>query len=181
MKQTIENILKSVAMCLLPAPILYRLWHLRRRARPRTADSTAGGQRVIRIKDGAYLVVYWGDVRIGCGPCASMFVLREEVLRIDCLGGTMGHMHVNPVQLGLLVGWRKTPRQYFPPGTWAEQIDRAVFELTANTAVALETNQLSRIRRFVIEKDELDEAGRQMGAYMHELAASHAEQRVTAE
>ncbi len=176
MRVTVENVIKRLALAVLPQPILYRLWHLRRRKRPRTADSNAMDQRIIPICDGAYLEVYWTEAPLGRGPCVSMFVLLEEVMRIDCLGGKAGHMHINPVQQSLLVGWRKTPRLFFPPSDSESQIDRAVFELTANTDLALQTNQLARIRNFSIEKKRLEDAAGQMRAMMHGLMADHRSQ-----
>ncbi len=169
-----ENTIKRLAMSVLPSPILYRLWHLRRRSRPRTADANAKDQRVIPICDGAYLEVYWTDAPLGSGPCVSMFVLREEVMRIDCLGGDAGHMHLNPVQQGLLVGWGTTPRIFFPPESSERQIDRAVFEVGMNTPMALQSNQLARVRGFTINKKKLEDAAQEMRAFMEELVASHA-------
>ena len=173
MRVTVENVIKRLALAVLPQPILYRLWHLRRRKRPRTADSNAMDQRIIPICDGAYLEVYWTEAPLGRGPCVSMFVLLEEVMRIDCLGGTAGHMHVNPVQQSLLVGWKKTPRLFFSPGSSESQIERAVFELTANTELALQTNQLARIRNFPIEKRSLEDASEKMEALMNDLLDQH--------
>ena len=173
MKLTIENAVKRLALSVLPQPILYRLWHLRRRKRPRTADSNVMDQRIIPIRPGAYLEVYWTEAPLGRGPCVSMFVLLEEVMRIDCLGGTAGHMHINPVQQSLLVGWKTTPRLLFPPSGRESQIDRAVFELTANTDLALQTNQLARVRNFFIEKKSLEDAAELMKTSMNELMAAH--------
>jgi len=94
-------------------------------------------------------------------------------MRIDCFGGTAGHMHVNPVQQSLLVGWKKTPRLFFPPGSSESQIERAVFELTANTELALQTNQLARIRNFPIKKRSLEDASEKMEALMNDLIDQH--------
>ena len=173
MKLTVENVIKRLALAVLPQPILYRLWHLRRRRRPRTADSNAMDQRIILICDGAYLEVYWTEAPLGRGPCVSMFVLLEEVMRIDCLGGTAGHMHINPVQQSLIVGWKTTPMMFFPPGDREHQIERAVFELIANTELALQTNQLARIRSFPIEKKSLEDASEKMKTMMNGLMDHH--------
>ena len=173
MKLTVENVIKRLALAVLPQPILYRLWHLRRRRRPRTADSNAMDQRIIPICDSAYLEVYWTEAPLGRGPCVSMFVLLEEVMRIDCLGGTAGHMHINPVQQSLIVGWKTTPRMFFPPGDREHQIEQAVFELIANTELALQTNQLARIRSFPIEKKSLEDASEKMKTMMNGLMDHH--------
>lgn len=173
MIETVENAVKRIALAVLPAPILYRLWHLRRRKRPRTTDSNAMDGRQVPVCDGAFLEIYWTEAPLGSGPCVSMFVLEEEVMRIDCLGGTAGHMHLNPVQQSLLVGWRTTPRLFFPPSDRDSQIERAVFELTSNTLLALHTNQLARIRNFTIEDSALETAAEKMRAAMNDLVHHH--------
>jgi hypothetical protein len=107
----------------------------------------------------------------GAGPCASLFVLDEEVLRLDYFAGSTAHMHLNPVQLNLPLPWDVTPRIAFPPGDARAQIDRAAFELEMNTKTALQMNQLARLRGFPIERAALAEAAMQMKDYMLELTA----------
>jgi hypothetical protein len=174
LKSSIEVALKRAALFVLPQALLYRLWHLRRRSKPRTADSNAMGRRVITIQPDAWLEIYWTEAPLGRGPCVSMFVSREEVLRIDCLGGTAGHMHVNPVQIGLLVGWNTTPRIFFPPAESEVQVDRAVFEVTANAIGAIQTNQLARIRSFPLDQNGLAAAVAEMELGMRALIAEQA-------
>ncbi len=174
MKLGLIELIKRLALLVLPQPILYRLWHLNRKRRPRTELDSAMDHRVINVQTGVRLNVYWADVpNVGRGPGASLFVLLEEVMRIDCFGGNAGHMHINPVQQALLAGWDTTPRVYFPPGTRESHIDRAAFELTRNTPAALQTNQLARIRSVPIEKKNLTDAALEMKAYMNELLARH--------
>ena len=111
MKLGLIELIKRLALLVLPQPILYRLWHLNRKRRPRTELDSAMDHRVIDVQTGVRLNVYWADVQnVGRGPGASLFVLLEEVMRIDCFGGNAGHMHINPVQQALLAGWATTPR-----------------------------------------------------------------------
>ena len=107
----------------------------------------------------------------GAGPCASLFVLDEEVLRLDCFAGHTAHMHLNPVQLNLPLQWSITPRIAFPPGTMEAQIERASFELETNTKAVLQMNQLARIRQYPVKRSALTEAAKKMTSYMLELAA----------
>ena len=178
----LESFVKWLAICLLPQPILYRLWHWRRRSRPRTGDANASQIRTITIQSGARLEVYWNTNKMGPGPSVSLYVLDEEIYRIDCFGGTTGHLHINPVQANLVLGWATTPRFFFPPGDMQEQVERAAFELTANTTAALQTNQLASVRKFSMDKRALDDAVDQMSAYMKELMLEHGygEQAATA-
>ena len=164
-----EKFIKLLAISILPQPILYGLWHLRRKGRPRTGDDNAMDQRVIHVQSDVRLEVYWNTNPLGPGPAMSLFVLDEEVLRVDCFGGKTGHMHINPVQVNLPLRWEITPRYFFPPGSKKDHVERGVFELTTNTRAALQTNQLARIRKFVIERKNLIEASLQMKNYMNEL------------
>jgi hypothetical protein len=174
MKARMINQCKRLARLLLPQPVLYGLWHFNRRRKPRTELDNASDHRSICPQEGVRLEVYWADVRhVGRGPCVSLFVLLEEVMRLDCLGGNQGHMHINPDQVSLLVGWDITPRYFFPPGSRRDHIDRAVFEITTNTVAALQSNQLARIRNFPLNRKSLADATLQMRAYMNELLERH--------
>jgi hypothetical protein len=145
------------------------MWHHRRRGLPRTEDGTTENLRAVEVQTGVRLDIYWSVVSQGAGPCASLFVLDEEVLRIDCFAGDSAHMHINPVQLNLPLAWDITPRLAFPPGNALEQIERGVFELTKNTQTALQMNQLAKLRRFKIDERALAKAGDTMREYMQEL------------
>jgi hypothetical protein len=178
MKTRVINACKLLARFALPSPILYGLWHINRRGQPRTELGNASDHRTICPQNGVRLEVYWADVRdVGRGPCVSLFVLLEEVMRLDCLGGTQGHMHINPDQISLVVGWDITPRYFFPPGSRQDHIDRAVFEITTNCVAALQSNQMARVRNFPINKKALADATLQMRAYMNELLERHEDAR----
>ena len=118
------------------------------------------------------LWVYWSDVpNVGRGPSASLFVLGEEVLRLDCFGGSEGHMHLNPEQQRF--SGRVTARLYFQDGSRVEHVDRVAFELIANTDAALKSNGLSRVRNFPIDQNALADASNQMRHLMQELLERH--------
>jgi hypothetical protein len=179
-RSSLEYGLKHLALTLLPHRLVYWLWHLRRRNRPRTGDDNAVDVRVVPVREGARLEVYWNTNPLGPGPAASLYVLEEEVLRLDCFGGETGHMHINPVQVNLALPWEVTPRYFFPPDTLENHIERSVFELTTNSKAALQTNLLGRVRMFPIEHGCLVEAAGRMRSEMYELLAKHAEGRVAA-
>jgi hypothetical protein len=170
MKSRVEGALKRWSLILVPPELLYRLWHRRRKGMPRSEDGTTEELRSIAVQEGITLGVYWTEVAQGAGPCASLFVLDEEVLRLDCFAGSSAHMHFNPVQLNLPLPWEITPRVVFPPGDARAQIDRAVFELENNTKAALQMNQLARLRNFSVDRVAFAEAARLMKGYMLELA-----------
>ncbi len=173
MRSRVEEVLKRLSLAVVPPELLYRLWHHRRKGMPRTEDGTTEELRSIAVQDDVRLDVYWTVVAQGAGPCASLFVLDEEVLRLDCFAGSTAHMHMNPVQLNLPLPWEITPRIAFPPGSAQAQIDRAAFELEMNTKTALQMNQLARLREFPIETEALAVAAKQMQSYMLELTARH--------
>ena len=173
MRSRVEDALKRLSLTVIPPELLYRLWHRRRKGMPRTEDGTTEELRSFAVQDGVSLDVYWTVVAQGAGPCAALFVLEEEVLRLDCFAGNTAHMHLNPVQLNLPLPWSVTPRIAFPPGNMETQIERATFELETNTKAALQMNQLARFRKFPIKRAALVEAAEQMKSYMLELAARH--------
>jgi hypothetical protein len=175
MRSRVEDALKRLSLAVVPPELLYRLWHHRRKGKPRTEDGTTEELRSIEVQEGVRLDVYWTVVAQGAGPCASLFVLDEEVLRLDCFAGSTAHMHLNPVQLNLPLPWKISPRIAFPPGSAKAQIDRAVFELQMNTKTALQMNQLARLREFPIEREALAVASEEMKSYMLELAARRSE------
>ena len=126
------------------------------------------GARVIQLQD-AYLIVHWSDFPpVGSGPSASLYVLQEEVMRIDCFGGVDGHMHFNPEQdyLNNRLDTARTPRIYFPEGSRQDHVDRAVFELKRNVSAALAMNVLPAIQDYSFDFDELEAAAEQMGGLM---------------
>lgn len=167
-----------LALLCLPQPLVHELWHLKSMRKRRPDLETARDVRVLRPQEGVVLEVYWANVPVaGSGPAASLFVLEEEVLRLDCFGGERGHMHVNPKQDQLLkefVG--SVPRIYFHPGAIARQIERAAFEVTHNTKAAISTNMIRRVRRFQLDQAALREAASEMVKEMHDLCALHGAQ-----
>jgi hypothetical protein len=168
-REKLEERLKHLSMFVVPHELLYWLWHQRRRGMPRTEDGTTEELRTIPVQGGVRLEVYWTVVEQGAGPCASLFVLDEEVLRLDCFAGKHAHMHLNPVQLNLPLPWKVTPRIAFPDASARAQIARAAFELEVNTQTTLQMNQRARIRGFFIEPAGLAAAAKQMQSYMLEL------------
>ncbi len=169
---SIQGVLRRIALIVLPEPIFYRLLHYITRQRPRTALETASDRRKILPQEDVELWVYWSDVpNVGRGPSASLSVLREEVLRLDCFGGSEGHMHLNPEQQRL--SGRVGVRLYFQDGSRAEHVDRAAFELIANADAALKSNGLSRVRNFPIDQNALADASNQMRHLMQELLERH--------
>ncbi|ESA36054.1 hypothetical protein N836_08725 [Leptolyngbya sp. Heron Island J] len=158
------------ALGVLPQRVAFGLWH---RSLPRKMyfHMRKAGARVIQLQD-AYLIVHWSDFPpVGSGPSASLYVLEEEVMRIDCFGGIDGHMHFNPEQdyLNNCLDIARTPRIYFPEGSRQEHVDRAVFELKRNAPTALAMNVLPMIQNYSLATDELDAAAEQMRGLMTKM------------
>ncbi len=175
---TIRSAVKILAYNILPEPIFYRLWHFSRRRNPRTERDTVFDHRVTTPQEGVHLEVCWSDVpNVGRGPSASLFVLREEVVRFDCFGGNAGHMHINPEQIQINLR-SLVPRLYFPSGRHEDHIERAAFELATNTTAALKLNKIARIREFPIDTRKLAVAAGQMADDMYNLLVSHGERSV---
>ena len=162
-----------LARRLLPVPLLYHLWHQKTRRNPRPEFDIATDRRQFRLQPDVMLEVYWARIPgFGGGPSASLFVLDEEILRLDCFGGADGHMHFNPKQAHLTAGW-ETPRIRFGPGTIPDHIARGVFELKTNGVAALKSNMINRIRDFPLDAVALDRVGNDMADYMQALFETH--------
>lgn len=158
---------------LLPQPVVYELWHQWSKRHPRTSLDTATHNKVFHPQKGVTLEVYWSDVpNVGWGPSASLFVLGEEVLRVDCFGNGDGHMHLNPAQTDIF-GWAGISRMRFPPGQILRQIDRGAFELARNASAAALLNMLGRVRKFRFDQVALESVAEEMREYMCELTERH--------
>lgn len=158
---------------LLPEALVYRLWRWRTARRPRSALSTASEHRTIAIQDGIDLDVFWVNRELGPGPGASLYVLGDEVLRIDCFGdyGLGGHYHINPSQTTLYA--TETARLFFPAGSHAEHIERAGFELARNLPAMLAMNRDARIRGIELDGARLRQVANDMRQCMLDLLERH--------
>ncbi len=113
------------------------------------------------------------DRRLGPGPSASLYVLGDEVLRLDCFGdsGLGGHAHINPRQVE--TDSFKPARLYFPKGDHRQHIDRATFEMTRNVPAALAMNRDPFVRRVKIDEARLLDAAEEMRSTMLEALNRH--------
>lgn len=114
------------------------------------------------------LDVYWVGPPIGNGPGASLYVHGEELLRFDCLGGNVGHFHINMTQARCCPKG-ESARLYFPDGTISQHIEHAEFELRRNYEYARRMNRKPRIRSSTIAQDKLDELAGKMKAELDRL------------
>ena len=99
-------------------------------------------------------------------------MLEEEILRLDCFGGTDGHMHFNPEQAHLTAG-QETPRIRFSQAPIPDQIARGVFELETNAEAAQKSNLLKPVRDFALDLAALNRASDDMAHTMHALYVIH--------
>lgn len=163
---------------ILPEALVYRLWRWRTARRPRPAEPTASDHRTIVIQDGITLEIFWVDRQLGPGPGASVFVLGDEILRLDCFGtqGLGGHYHINPQQTTLYS--KDAARLFFAPGSHEDHIERAALELERNLPAALTMNRDSRIRQIKADSTRLAQAGEELRRNMLELLERHREELV---
>ena len=162
-----------LATHLLPEGLLYRLWRRRTAMKRRTALPTASDLHVIDIQAGVRLEIYWANRQLGPGPGACLFVLGDEILRLDCFGtaGLGGHYHINPRQIEL--SSPRPARLFFPPGSHEEHVERAAFELERNLSAALTMNREARIRQFEVDRTSLAQASRDMRRVMRAMLMRH--------
>jgi len=172
-KQKLIVAIKKIAFRVLPAALVFWLWHLNTRRRPRYLRGDLSDLEEIQVQDRAVLYLGWAEVTgVGAGPAASLYVHNEEVLRLDCFGGTAGHMHLNPEQNKLIMT-HGSARIYFQPGSREEHVDRAAFELVKNTRGALAANKLSRVRGFELDTEKITAAAERMIEGMRKLIIDH--------
>lgn len=169
----LRRVARRLARYLLPEAVLYRLWRRRAAQTPRSALPTASDHRAIAIQDGVRLDVFWVNRQLGPGPGASLYVLGDEVLRLDCFGaeGLGGHYHINPPQVEF--SSRAPARLFFPAGSHEDHIERAAFELETNLPAALAMNRDARIRRIRLDEDRLAAAAAELRRVMLALLERH--------
>lgn len=127
----------------------------------------------LSLRPGVSLNVYWLSTEGRQGPAASLLIFGDEVMRFDCLGPGMGHMHLNLRQArGLPKG--TSARLYFREQVVAEQIERACFEIEHNLHYALALNVSARIRRLRFTSAEVQRAVMFLRAAMVALQDRHA-------
>ncbi len=163
---------------LLPEALLYPLWHWYTARIPRSVLATASDHRVIATQEEMRLEVYWVNRQLGPGPGASLYVLGDEVLRLDCFGayGQGGHYHINPRQVRL--NSLEPARLFFPAGSHEDHIERAAFELKKNLPAALSMNRNARIRRIEVDSTRLVQAANNMQKAMLDLLEKHREELI---
>jgi len=131
------------------------------RERTRAGSALAEEVTAIAVQPGVRLAVYWLKAPFGPGPAASLYAGRHEIMRLDCLGGERGHMH-----LGIGDAQCLSPgapqRLYFPAGGMAEHVERAAFELERNAPYATATS----LRALALDREELRAAAAAMRAAM---------------
>ena len=161
-----------IALYALPEPIRFTLYAYFKRQKRRESVDWAINELRLPLQEGVELCVYWMDSPVfGGGPGASLYVLGDEVLRLDCFAGDMAHMHLNPSQQNFAT--RMTARLYFPYGSQVDHVERAAFELVANTDAALKSNRLKSVFNFQIDRQALIDASGRMKDYMKELLERH--------
>ncbi|MDZ7736274.1 MAG: hypothetical protein U5P41_09350 [Gammaproteobacteria bacterium] len=112
--------------------------------------------------------MYWLREPLGPAPASSLYIFDDEVLRLDCLGGEAGYLHMNMKQSRLLPQG-VSARLYFSPGSVNDHIDRAVFELMHNLHYLQILNRNRRIRRLKVDRAELTRAAEWMRERMQAL------------
>ncbi len=159
---------------LLP-PVLLRAFRRWRSPPPRrSARGVLSDVAVFQVQEDVDLEVGWCKAEAGEGPAASLYILSEEVFRLDCFGGDRGHMHFNMREATIVPGGGST-RIYFEPGTMADHIERAVFHLKKNSDYGIGLNPDTRIRKVVLDRDRLAVAAEWMRQTMTELRKRHGE------
>ena len=155
----------------LPTGVVVALWRLRR-VRTRRSGGVALEVRTIAVQPGVEIDVYWLPAPFGPAPAASLYVLGDEAMRLDCSDGDRAHAHLSIAQAQLLSpGY--TARLYFPPGPVAAHVERAAFEVEHNAPFAVAASLDRRVRLLRLDPERLRAAAAEMRAAMLELVERH--------
>lgn len=108
----------------------------------------------LQVGDKAFLELYWKDLESGSGPAVLLNVEGYEIVKFDCLGKQRGHYHIQVME------WRRLgeKRLQLPEPNRKQQIDRALFELSANSQWFLDHHPLPRVRNAKIDLGRMAEA-----------------------
>jgi hypothetical protein len=142
------------------------------RARTRATSENLEDVTVITVQPGVRLDVYWLKPPFGPGTAASLYAGSHEIMRLDCLGGERGHMHLGIGDAQRLAP-AAPPRLYFPPGSVAEHVERAAFELEHNAAFAAATSLRRKVRSLSLHPERLSVAAAAMRSAMLALLVRH--------
>lgn len=137
--------------------------------RPRANPTTRKDRETIAIQDGVAIDVFHKDLPNGRGPSLSLFILTEEVLRFDCFGPRLGHMHA-----AFFLPDQGTDRLFLPEGSAEAQIDRAYFEVTRNLGYYQSRLSCLNARRVKIDGQALEAAAQRAQAQMKDWLQSSA-------
>ena len=114
------------------------------------------------------LEAYWLRVHGDEGPAYSLFYEGDEILRVDCLGEA-GHIHY-----GLAEARHRNPaeaRVYLPPGSPADQVERATFELARNVAYCTGLHRRRAVRATPVDDEAFARAAAAVGDHLRALVA----------
>ncbi|MEM7633058.1 MAG: hypothetical protein AAF299_00760 [Pseudomonadota bacterium] len=104
------------------------------------------------IQDDVELIVFWKVLPIGKGPALVLRIFGQDVLRFDCFGKDRGHFHTKTK----LWATGDERRIFFRETTAADQVDRAIFELSKNLGYYLKINPDPDIRQISIKRASLE-------------------------
>lgn len=120
-------------------------------------DFSVRNDRVdLPLGDEAYVQVYWKQLKFGKGPACSLFILGEEILRIDCFGNGAGHFHA-----AFFLPGKGENRFWMRESTVAEQVERAHFELYRNYRYYQCRVPNPEVRAYHIEPELMKEVSQQ--------------------
>ena len=104
------------------------------------------------------------------GLCASLFVGKEEVLRIDLQPG-LEHAHHNLAELRAAGTF--LPRTFLSCDESADPVDMAIFEFGRNALFSIRSHRLRRVRRLDFDESVFATAAETMGCQLRELRTLH--------
>lgn len=116
----------------------------------------------LAVSEGVRIEVFWKKLKLGKGPALSLFMLEEEILRIDCFGKAAAHLHV-----AFFLPGKGEKRLWMSEQKVEEQISRARFELYRNYRYYQSRIPNPKIRALKIDRVKMKEVSEQAYTLMH--------------
>ena len=127
-------------------------------------------RRTIVVQPGLELEIFWKDISgYGRGPACSVLIEGEEILKLDCFGPGIGHLHADFISL--VPGGED--RLFFYEDSVAKQIDRSLFEIRRNLSYYQARSPWAAARTFRTDPEKLEAAVIAAGDLMREYARTN--------
>lgn len=120
--------------------------------------------KIIPIDDNSHIEVFWKTLKYGKGPAISVYIKKEEILRVDCSGSITGHLHA-----AFFLPTKGEVRLLLSEKTCSQQIERAEFEICKNLVYYKSRVANAKVRNAKLNQEKIETAARIASNKMREF------------